>query len=131
MWTRNYINCYCNMEMIIEFALPIATRSEMNLREHWTKRHKRLKEHKHVSYLLTEESKYLNGFYAIEGNNYKLHLCRHGRKMLDADNLPSSFKGIIDGICLALGIDDGKVAMVFEQTEKNKVPFVTVKIEVI
>jgi len=90
----------------VELKLPIRTVSEANSSEHWTAKHKRHKKHKMIV------RAHLN---SIPKNTIKLpvviHLTRVAPRDLDlADNLPTSFKWIYDGVCdyLCPGLQAGR-----------------------
>lgn len=118
--------------MKITFSLPIKTVSEMNMREHWAAKHIRLKNQKEHARWVTWHQALKNDFPKIKkGDLVMIDLCRNGKKKLDADNLASSFKGVIDGVCAGLLIDDANVDMRFSQTIGNKDYSVDVTIEVI
>lgn len=79
----------------VEIALPLRTISEGNSAEHWSKKHKRHKKQKQIIRL------YLNRL--PKGHIYppvKITLTRIAPRMLDVhDNLPMSFKWVLDAIC--------------------------------
>lgn len=120
------------MMINVNIDIPVHTVSEMNTKQKWKYRAYRLRRHKKISWVCTLMSDKAVRDYATKGtgkgNNDKitLNLIRHGKRKLDQDNLASSFKGVIDGVCGALGVDDGDVDMTFSQTVKNKQYSVTV-----
>lgn len=88
----------------IEFKIPIRTVSETNMREHWSKRHKRRKEQRRVA------GNFANQIAAkLPPKPWRLTLTRYGRQRMDAGNLPAAMKGPQDGLCDAIGIDDGDI----------------------
>jgi len=88
----------------ISWFIPIKTVSEANCSEHWTKKHKRHKEQKLWIYSL----------FKTNLPNLRLpvtiKLTRHGKKLLDDDNLPVSMKYFRDAIadCLIPGKRPGQ-----------------------
>lgn len=88
---------------MISLTLPIRTVSELNTREHWAKRHRRLKAHRHaVALALRARVRELPPW-----THLLVTLTRIAPGTLDTDNLAGSGKGAQDGIADALGIDDG------------------------
>lgn len=114
----------------IEVTLPIRTVSEANSSEHWTKKHKR---HKKQQFLVT---------LAIKGLKCKLtlpceiKLTRYAPRCLDKhDNLPMSFKYILDCICGIItpgkkagrADDDDRISVLYHQEKSKKY---SIKIEI-
>lgn len=85
---------------VVEVEIPVRTVSEMNQRDHWAKRHRRLKKHKAAAFWLVNSTPRPKPPVTIV-------LTRIGKKLLDPDNLAGSFKGVQDGVAMALGVDDG------------------------
>lgn len=116
----------------LEFTIPVKTVSELNQREHWSTRAARLKAHKEISIIFTLNALNNSNFCFIPSyQKIRLFLCRNGKRKMDLDNLAGSFKGVIDGICHALKIDDRDIDMNFSQTIKNKEFTISVKVRVI
>ena len=92
--------------------MPIRTRSEMNLREHWAKTHKRRKEQRWLTYALVSALVDENEI----GEWPKIHvtLCRIAPRNLDTDNLAASMKAVRDGVADALERDDGDTSITWE-----------------
>jgi hypothetical protein len=88
---------------VITFILPIKTVSESNMRGHWAVKAKRTKEQRTTAQLLTRNSTKKG----LPPQPWRITLTRIGRRRLDAGNNPGSMKAVQDGICDALGIDDG------------------------
>lgn len=84
----------------VEITLPIRTVSEANCFEHWTKRDKRHKaQQKQVHLALLPFKRQIK-------MPCHIHLVRYAPKSLDKfDNLPVSFKYIVDRICAVI-LDD-------------------------
>ncbi len=84
--------------------LPIKTVSVANLREHWSKRARRARQHRQVALLLVqaELASVRRWFVPVV-----VKLTRVAPRALDSDNLQSSCKAARDGVADALGIDDG------------------------
>lgn len=101
--------------MRLEFEIPIRTRSETNIREHWRARHRRRKEQRNLAALFTRQ--WLDE--PIPGP-YRITLIRLAPRKLDSDNLASSAKAIRDGIADALGIDDGDEAHRWEYEQAQR-----------
>jgi hypothetical protein len=76
----------------LSYDWPIPTISESNACEHWRKRHKRtVQQKKQVWAYLSEEQPMLT-------LPCHIHLIRLSPRYLDHDNLPGSFKHVIDAI---------------------------------
>jgi hypothetical protein len=85
---------------------PMKLPSCANLREHWGKRAARAASHKKVGCIKTIAARMVFTPWPT-GGVWCVHLRRHGVRLLDSDNLASAFKGIRDGVAVALDIDDG------------------------
>jgi len=73
-----------------------------NVKTHWTKKAKFAKQYKEVCFYLTKEAKF-------DQNTYKsLEMVFYppNRRNFDLDNMLATMKSGIDGMCLALNIDD-------------------------
>ena len=96
---------------VLEWFVAVRTKSEMNARDHWSKRKRRFDEQKAATWL-EFRAKYPNSvrvqFIDRDWNRVPVvvTLTRHGRK-LDSDNLQSALKAIRDTVAAILGIDDG------------------------
>lgn len=99
--------------------MPIRTVSQANKREHWSQTYKRAKSQKKTAFLIAHREFHVH---SLEfGERIEIKIVRlYGRrgKLLDADNLANSNKAVIDGLCKALGRDDGdqRIKFVFEQS---------------
>lgn len=83
--------------------LPIKTVSCSNVRENRFVRAKRTKAERETARLIVRDI-------VRDASMQKLRevkMVRHGNRLLDPGNLPVSMKGVQDGLCDALGIDDG------------------------
>lgn len=78
-----------------EYKIPIRLVSITNAREHWSVRAKRAKLHRISAMVI--------GKHRLP---VEVEIVRHGRKMLDDDNLPPACKSLRDGIADRLGVDD-------------------------
>lgn len=113
---------------IINILLPIATVSEANKREHWALKHKRISYQKQLTYILLRNRIKELGI-GISKKPVKITCIRHGKRMLDDDNLASAFKAIIDGVASVFEMNDKDIRMFFEQTNKNDDPYTELNIE--
>ncbi len=103
----------------LKLFVPIITKSEANISEHWSKKRKRVCAQK------TEI------FYALFNSKIEtpctIHLIRQGGRIMDCDNLVSSFKYIRDAIAekihpgLAIGRadDDKNIKWEYSQSENK------------
>lgn len=81
---------------------PSRTVSEVNTREHWTKRAARAKSLRDMAYICTWKDAL-----AKPHASAIVLLTRYGPRTLDDDNLRSALKPIRDGVADAFKIDDG------------------------
>lgn len=106
--------------MKFQCKIPIRTYSEANLFEHWTKKHKRKKEQDRAVKL------YLNGKVDESWLPCQITLTRIAPRTLDhADNLPMSFKTILDSVCNVL--IPGKVKGQADSDSRIQVKYVQIK----
>ena len=89
--------------MIHQFVIPVRTKSELNMHEHWRARQKRAKDQRTGARLCA---------LAVIGNEVTtlpkiITLTRIAPGKLDSDNLAGSCKHVRDGIADAIGMDDG------------------------
>lgn len=105
--------------MILNYRLHTKTVSEANTREHWAPKARRKKQHRALAKAVTLS---MLGGRDIAGQTVAVSLLRIGQKKLDDDNLQSSFKAIRDGICDAVGIDDGdeRIQFFYDQEATGK-----------
>jgi hypothetical protein len=84
----------------VEFTLPMRTVTEANCFEHWTKKHKRHRiQQKSIGLILSPVKRQIKLPCHIE-------LTRYAPKTLDKyDNLPMSFKYILDACCAIIKND--------------------------
>jgi hypothetical protein len=88
--------------------IPVRTRSEANLREHWAKRAKRAKAQRTIARIVTSAWVLkLCGWISVP----VVTLVRVAPRKLDSDNLAGSLKAIRDGVADALGISDGSLSV--------------------
>lgn len=88
---------------MISAYLPVRTISELNAREHWSKRKRRAAEHRRVAFMK------LRPLLAVDAHWPPLVcvLIRIGPRALDGDNLQGALKHVRDGVADATGVDDG------------------------
>jgi hypothetical protein len=90
---------------MIRFTIPIHTVSESNMAEHWTVKAKRAKKQREAAYLFALQS---IGMVCLSPNGrLTITLTRIAPRKLDDGNNSVSMKHAQDGLCDALGIDDG------------------------
>ena len=118
--------------MIVSWQLPIKTARESNSSEHWAKKAKR-----HRLQKIKIKSAFLKDRPQIEIPCHVI-LTRISPRSLDChDNLPMSFKWIVDSICdyifpgMAAGRADDSKEITWEyRQEKGKVREYAIKIEI-
>lgn len=99
----------------MKFTIPVRTYSEQNLREHWARRAQRATAQRTLAKVLVARSILDQGCHPVApvilpAKPWRIVLTRIGKKRLDTGNNPGSLKHVQDGICDALGIDDGDEA---------------------
>lgn len=110
---------------MINVNVPIRTKSEANLREHWAAKAKRVK----LQRSLARNIVMSKIFQLKKSQQYRITLTRTGPRRLDSDNLAGSFKAIRDGIADALEVDDGSTFLCWEyKQEKGRDFSVTITI---
>lgn len=100
-------------------TLPIRTLSEMNMRQCWQARARRVREQRGLARLVVA------GTLAHEPVKppCEVHVTRCAPSGgLDDDNLRSALKAVRDGIADALGIDDGSDAVVWRYDQRRSKP---------
>jgi hypothetical protein len=119
------------MKLIASWTLNIATVSEANNTDHWTKKAKRRKTHN--MFIRLSFSKHTNGQVATP---CKIRLVRLGKRFLDVgDNLPMAFKGIRDELAslilpnMARGQADADSRIEWEY-DQEKYPIPAIRIEI-
>ncbi len=98
---------------LLAFIVPVRTVSETNMREHWSRRHRRASHQRFVAR-------------CVAGHDWRqrwdactVHLTRIAPRRLDAGNNAASMKAVQDGICDALGIDDGDPRIGWEYHQRK------------
>lgn len=89
-------------------TLHIRIVSVLNLREHWSKRHRRAKEHRKAALLVPRV-----------GLPCTVKMTRIGLRLLDSDNLQGGLKGLRDGIADRLGVDDADPRVTWEYAQEK------------
>ena len=87
-----------------------------NCREHWTKKAVKFKQYKNTCWTLTMQG------YPKKPTEDRVHLAitfyKPTRARRDLDNLLAAFKAGIDGISLALGVDDSNFLLSIDMAEE-------------
>ena len=90
---------------MVQFTIPnLRLVSLANVREHWTKRHKRAAEQRRVTKLHAQSAGLHLMFVALPAT---VTIIRCGPGRLDSDNAVISAKHVRDEIAAVMGIDDG------------------------
>lgn len=113
------------------FFVPIKTVSEANTREHWRVKAKRVKAQRlSVQAVFPMFAKHL--WPSPSKDRLVVTLTRFGRRLLDSDNLQSSFKAVRDQVAACLGRDDGPKSGIRWDYEQfiGPVPMVQIEINV-
>lgn len=89
--------------MNLTVTIPIRTKSELNQREHWSKRHKRLSGHRKTVAMVLRSKAFVS---LASFSSFVVTLTRIAPRELDDDNLRGAIKGCRDGVADFLGLDD-------------------------
>jgi hypothetical protein len=98
----------------VAVTIPVVTRSETNMREHWTARHTRRANQRQLAGLV------LTGVIQCEGlcPPIEVLLTRLAPRALDSDNVVSAMKAIRDGIADAMKLDDGDKRIAWQYAQR-------------
>lgn len=77
------------------YKIPLKLISAANAREHWAKKARRVKAERKAALIIQKHPL-----------PCVVTITRHGKRMMDGDNLQSACKGLRDGIADRLGVDD-------------------------
>lgn len=83
--------------------IPIRTWNTANCRWHWAKRAKYAKQCRLAAFTSARAA----GVRSAPEGRFTVRLVRIGKRRMDSDGLAISFKGVRDGLAVAMGIDDG------------------------
>jgi hypothetical protein len=99
-------------------AFPLRLTSSPNSRKHWRAVHAGRKQERTVVGWELRAAEFPAWLRRVDANSYRVRLTRHGKRLMDGDNLAAAFKAVRDEIALALGIDDGdrRVTWEYRQT---------------
>lgn len=107
---------------MVKIEFPLRLVSAANKREHWAVKAKRVKNERQVTWAFLINVK--------APTPKKITLIRLAPRVLDGDNLQSSFKGVRDEVAKRFGFDDGdqNIEWAYAQ-EKSKEYKVRIEIE--
>lgn len=91
----------------MKIRFDIKTVSEMNMREHWRKKHLRKKSQQNDFAMIWRSAK------PKFTPPVQVTFTRYSCKALDSDNLAGAFKHVRDQLAKELGIDDGSEQLKF------------------
>ena len=94
------------MSTLVDLWLPIRTVSELNRREHWAARARRVKAQR-SAVVLALRCQRLDVASYREAPMVRVLLVRTGPRKLDDDNLRGALKAVRDGVADWRGVDDG------------------------
>ena len=78
------------------YKIPLRLISSANAREHWAKKARRVKRERMAALVIQKHPL-----------PCVVTITRHGKRLMDGDNLQSASKALRDGIADRLGVDDG------------------------
>lgn len=93
---------------MITVTLPLRIVSVMNVREHWSRRHKRAQAHRRAALAVPKARVPCT-----------VKLTRIGLRPLDGDNLQAGLKALRDGIADRLGVDDADPRVAWEYAQER------------
>jgi hypothetical protein len=99
-----------NAASSISVFIPIETRSEANIREHWAEHARRAKRQRDAAMVIVRCALARNPAGALmkkAETKLTVTLIRAGSRRLDSDNLQRALKAVRDGVADALTRDDG------------------------
>lgn len=104
-----------------DYLIAGETPSTANLREHWAKKARRMKDQRVSAHYRTIQAAQYEGV-ALREYGGTVTLWRLAPRKLDSDNLAGALKAIRDGIAEALGVDDGdpRITWRYEQERCKK-----------
>lgn len=114
--------------MSLVVTLPLRTISELNARDGWRARARRMKEHRTVARMavmprLGEIGPFgpseVKAWRLTAAMQLRVTLTRIGPRLLDDDNLRGALKGIRDGVADALGVKDNDPRVVWGYWERR------------
>lgn len=119
------------MTAVLTIELPIKTVSESNMREHHMAKARRVKMQRMTAFLLTHKAcneKHLGVmWWMAKYKSLTITLTRIAGKFLNPhDNLPRSFKAIVDGIADGLGTNDEDEGLTWKYAQELATEFKTV-----
>lgn len=91
---------------MLSVEVPIKTVSELNRREHWASRARRVKAQRAATMLALRCSREDPSDYKL-AMKIRVLLVRIGPRRLDGDNLQGALKAVRDAVAEWVGIDDG------------------------
>lgn len=108
--------------------IPVVTVSELNRREHWGDRARRVRMHRSSAFMLVRSAL---GFFPDHRAVVQVVMTRSGRNSLDEDNLEGALKAVRDGIADALKRNDNDPRLLWGYQQKTGRPYgVLVELEV-
>jgi hypothetical protein len=116
----------------ISVVVPVRIESEMNKREHWTKRKKRFDTQRFLVRVGIAGAKKDPRWGFTDQPPYVVTMTRIAPRPLDSDNLASGFKAVRDEIAQILKLDDGdpRIDWVYAQARgRTKEYAIRVRIE--
>jgi len=116
---------------MVRVLLPLRTWSEPNVRVHWAKRARRVREQRSDARTLVRAALSHEAWKSLRSGEARIvvTLTRIGPRTLDSDNLAASLKAVRDGIADAIALDDGDPRFDWRYAQKKGKPYaVTVEI---
>lgn len=109
-------------ERKLEFIIDVDTVSETNKTGHWGKKARRAKAQREFAKICTT-SELDRKLVGVVPQSIKLTRVYPSNKPLDQGNLAAAMKAVQDGICDALGVDDGHpdIKWIYDQDKPKQV----------
>lgn len=104
---------------VVTITMPLRLESLLNLREHWSKRSKRAKQHRFFARRWVEDATREARRWLVPS---KVTITRIAPRKLDSDGVVASGKSVRDGVADALGVDDGDSAVIWYYNQRKGKP---------
>jgi hypothetical protein len=106
----------------LTLRVPVEVKSELNLRGHWSKRHKRFKEQQGAVAAALYDYRFIAAQLhrsIARGCGVSVTLTRLGGRTLDDDNLRGAFKAVRDSVAYWLLVDDADPRLTFHYSQES------------
>jgi hypothetical protein len=116
------------MVTIIDLKINITGLNKSNRYQHWGKSSTIANRQRNLAAIVVANNRVL-GKISSHSPRFIISFIRSGKRLLDNDNLIGGLKHIRDGVCDAIGINDGSDKIEFRYTQRKE-PFYKLRIEI-